>query len=313
MTTLQWNTNGFYAHLPELQKIICDQSPDFICLQETRFRPNDSGTINGYTTYRLDRNYDGHASGGVAILCKNEHCTEELQLQTELECIAIRTLTPKPTTICSIYVPPNTLPNPVHIESLISQLPKPFIIAGDFNAHNLSWGSSYTNKRGKIMEESTSNLILLNNGSATHFCTRTGGFSIIDLSFCNPTLAVDLTWETLPDLCGSDHFPILIKSTQSCGHVETPDEQKKWNYAKANWELFEESLANNNAEGLIDEDIDIYTRQITTQIIKAAELAIGYKTPLKNKKAVPWWNHECEIAVRNKRYAFNRFKKKQLN
>lgn len=34
-TLIQWNCNGFYTRLPELQMIISEYKPAYICLQET--------------------------------------------------------------------------------------------------------------------------------------------------------------------------------------------------------------------------------------------------------------------------------------
>ena len=45
---------------------------------------------------------------------------------------------------------------------------------------------------------------------------------------------LDFDWSVCDDLHGSDHFPILIKETES-----SDDEQHcRWNLKTANWETF---------------------------------------------------------------------------
>ena len=39
--------------------------------------------------------------------------------------------------------------------------------------------------------------------------------SQIDLSVCDPSLVLDFEWRVHDDLCGSDHYPIILSSTSS--------------------------------------------------------------------------------------------------
>jgi len=56
------------------------------------------------------------------------------------------------------------------------------------------------------------NLSLLNDGSYTYMHSATGSSSAIDLSIASPSLYLDLSWEVVTDLHGSDHFHICIHS-----------------------------------------------------------------------------------------------------
>ena len=56
-------------------------------------------------------------------------------------------------------------------------------------------------------------MCLLNNGTLMS-PPSSGNHSVIDLTICNPTVYMDFTWKVYNDTCGSDHFPILIKSTE---------------------------------------------------------------------------------------------------
>ncbi|GLV40930.1 hypothetical protein CBL_08504 [Carabus blaptoides fortunei] len=113
--------------------------------------------------------------------------------------------------------------------TLISnQLPPPFILAGDFNAHNTLWGTTKDDRRGKQIENIIdNNATLLNDGSPTHLCTGSGNFSCIDITLCHPRLTPNITWETIPYLHGSDHFPIKLSLASpnigTAQHQHPPD------------------------------------------------------------------------------------------
>ena len=54
------------------------------------------------------------------------------------------------------------------------QLPSPFLILGDFNAHSPVWGSPNTNTRGQIIEDFiTSNGENTYGGENTYFMVKT--------------------------------------------------------------------------------------------------------------------------------------------
>ena len=68
---------------------------------------------------------------------------------------------------------------------MIDQLGDCFILGGDFNAHSPAWAYPDYNSLGEIVEEIMieNNLLLLNNGEATHLNKATGNWSAIDLTF----------------------------------------------------------------------------------------------------------------------------------
>ena len=77
---------------------------------------------------------DGH-DRGVAILTHKEYHTQQLDLSTELQAVALKLWINKWYTICSLYLP-HTAISPEDLSSLISELPTPFILLGDFNARS---------------------------------------------------------------------------------------------------------------------------------------------------------------------------------
>ena len=84
---------------------------------------------------------------------------------------------------------------------------------GDFNAHNPLWGSDKLTDKGKKLEDfvNQNDLCILNYGSSTYLHPGNGSYSSIDISLIDASLTCDLTWNVHDDLCGSDHFSIIIE------------------------------------------------------------------------------------------------------
>ena len=78
------------------------------------------------------------AAGGTSIFIRNDLLHRKLELNTDLQAVAVRVSSHKPVTICSLYV--NDSININQLTELCKQLPTPFLLVGDFNAHNPLWG-----------------------------------------------------------------------------------------------------------------------------------------------------------------------------
>ena len=164
------------------------------------------------------------------------HFTEphrKIDVNTNLQPIAIKASLNKSITICSIYIPPNKRISQNDLENLLLQLPQPYIIhvCGDFNGHSELWGCSDTNDRGEISEDfiTENNLCLFNSNQHTYLHPGSGSFTAIDLSLCHPSLYL-----VCEDSHGSDHFPIIMYETEETNSDKIP----KWNFKNANWEKF---------------------------------------------------------------------------
>ena len=74
------------------------------------------------------------------------------------------------------------------------QLPKPFVIVGDFNSHNYLWGGNRNDAKGKVMERfmTKSNNCLFNGDTPTYLHPATCSLTSIDLTMCSPSLFMDL-------------------------------------------------------------------------------------------------------------------------
>ena len=93
---------------------------------------------------------------------------------------------------------------------------------GDFNSHNIIWGSKTTNKRGQILEKiinrhkgivRSPDLSIYNQNSQTHLNPSPGLFSAIELTLSDPSIFTDYNWSVYKDPCGSDHYPMIIENS----------------------------------------------------------------------------------------------------
>lgn len=313
MALLQWNCNGFYSHLAELQHLITICQPYYVCLQETRLHRKQKGNLNGYQKYRKDRDNANIASGGVAIYVAEKLEAQEIIITTDLEAVAVTTHTPDvgKMTICCLYLPPRINITLTQLQHLINQLPEPYIVVGDFNSHNILWGSNHTEHRGKIVENIIKdNLVLLNDGSSTYLCPKTGTFSSIDLSICDAKLAANVSWTTLSYTQGTGHFPIKISFPEPINELGQTD-TVRWKIKEANWANFAE-LAEVESLNITEEaDISTTVDKFVQHIKNAADEAIGRKVFLKKKKINSWWNKDCEKTIKVQKKALKAYKKVQ--
>ena len=79
------------------------------------------------------------ASCGSSILVKSSLPQREIKLKSNLQPKAVSVTHDKEITFCSVYIPPFFELRSEDLNSLLKQLPSPFMILGDFNGHNLLW------------------------------------------------------------------------------------------------------------------------------------------------------------------------------
>ena len=293
MSVLQWNIHSYIHNLTFLTHLITNISPDVICLQETKL-PSDGYEINGYKPYHKIYKEDKIASGGTSIFVKKNLLQTPIKIISTLQVKAVKvTINKKPITICSIYIPPKQQFNVHQLIEIENQLPTPYIITGDFNAHSPLWGQQDLNAKGKIIEDfiNQTNICLLNDQSSTYVSPSTFNTSSVDLTFCHPSIFTNLKWSTLDDLHHSDHYPITINYNLP-QNSEIPEYYK---FKKANWSSFSSECKeklNTNIEKTFD---NFY--QTLDQIIKKNVPKLRPK-PRKNKC---WFNSECNKATREKK------------
>ena len=149
---IQWNMRSWRSNFCDLKKIIQDTNPISICLQETLMTDTHVHPPSRYNIIHSSRNRPDDHYRGVAILTHVDYHTHELHLSTSLQAVAVKIWINKWYTICSLYLPHTTI-SPESLRDLISELPTPFIILGDFNARSETWGDTTSNARGRMLED----------------------------------------------------------------------------------------------------------------------------------------------------------------
>lgn len=86
---IQWNLNGFFKKQEELKLIIQNHDPQIICLQETNFKNNFTAHLKNYEGFSKNRRTPDRASGGVTIYTKSNIPTKVININSNLETIAV--------------------------------------------------------------------------------------------------------------------------------------------------------------------------------------------------------------------------------
>ena len=306
---IQWNINSFIKKRPDLQLIIQKYSPMCISLQETNLKNNFIPNIKNYNIFYTNRQNCIRASGGVASLIHIDYPCEQIPIHSNLEVIAVQITLESKISICNIYIPNQTSFNTFDIDNIIKQLPKPFILLGDFNSHSEYWGSDITDARGKSIEKILDNdsISLLNNGEPTRLNPSNGHFSNIDLSLSSVSLAQRISWSILHEIYDSDHLPILM--TLLSTKTLPPPSSYRWKLKNPDWSFFNtlvDSFMQENPQSdnsTIEDDIFF----ISESIIRAAEIAIGKTSNSIKRNPVPWWNDQIRESIKQKNKALKTF------
>jgi hypothetical protein len=208
---MQWNSRSIKANLNSLSHYV-ETHPhiSILAISETHLSPTDSFTFRDFVSYRADRfNQKG---GGVGLFVHPKLPAEQIHFHTQLEAVAIRTnFRGKKTTIISLYLPPNENRNK-ELEDLLSQVPHPAIICGDFNAHIQNFGSTYSNTRGRFLQQlvNRKNFTIMNTDQPTLLQRPDNNPTAPDFTLVSDQMIDQFSWEVSDLTLGSDHYPIHI-------------------------------------------------------------------------------------------------------
>ena len=300
---IQWNCRGVKPRFEELLLLLSLLRPSVFCLQETFLKPNDTFTFKGFNVYNHIHSDCLRASGGNSLLVHSSLPQRQIKLKTELQAVAVSITLDKEITFCSIYIPPSYSLRSEQLTSLLQQLPSPYMLVGDFNGHNVLWGSNDNDPRGELIEDfiTENDICLMNDKSNAYLDSGKGTFSSLDLSLCHPSLYLDYEWSVCEDQHGSDHFPILIESVQTHGEDHNP----KWKLHKANWDLFNNLCNESLTDTSLSDSSDPIT-DFTSSLIAISEKCIP-KTSTNPKKSNPWYNDDCKEAIKQRKDTLSKF------
>ncbi|GFT92386.1 probable RNA-directed DNA polymerase from transposon X-element [Trichonephila clavipes] len=303
---ISWNCRGLRTRLADLKSIISTNQPACVALQETFLKSTMTMQVRGYNCVRRDVDGDTSPTGGVCLFTSNLFPSNVVTLHTSLQAVAVRIHVHSLVTVCCIYLPPNDVVPQVDLNHLVSQLPAPFILLGDFNGHSPLWGHDVTNFRGRQIEQLISDhcLCLLNNDEKTYFHAPTRTFHSLDLAICSPTLLPMLNFEVANDLHNSDHFPLLVSHVNGAGTRFRPPTY----FHRADWDKFTR-LAIITGTMVQNGAVDEAVFNVTEAIRNAADAAIPKTSNSPRKLCKPWWNASCQHAKKEQRRAWGIFRR----
>ena len=160
INTIKYTQN---ISFPEARKIVRSQN-QFQTKSYSQVTKSNREAKHNHSCYKLYNHIHqagDKASGGSSIILNNSIPQSQIQLNTNLQAVAVKATVHKTIYVCSLYLPPSDRINVADLEHLIQQLPKPFIIMGDFNSHSNIWGCSDTDQKGRIIDVSNRNNLLI--------------------------------------------------------------------------------------------------------------------------------------------------------
>ena len=108
-------------------------------MQECQLQKDKIINLTGFSGLTKSSPGD-NATGGVTLYVNKSVLSSEIKLDTDLQAVEVRVSAKKTLTVCNIYLPPSLDINLSDLEHLIQQLPAPFDLIGDLNAHSPLWG-----------------------------------------------------------------------------------------------------------------------------------------------------------------------------
>lgn len=306
---IQWNCRSAISNKNDLIYLINNHNPYLVCLSETWLKPSFSFKFRGYNTVRQDR-FDGY--GGVAILIKKNIPFIAVPISVPVNNDNFSIVAVSVNNICyiSVYIPHPSSLILNKINTILSTMPKPLVVLGDFNCHHESWGSFRTNSYGEQLLEilDSNNLCILNSGVPTRRTRPSEGNSVVDLFVCSPHLAPTFSCSVLPSTFGSDHFPIIISSFTS-NHTVTTNNNHSYKRYKLKyvtdemWQKFSEKIDENLSNIPLTHDTNVQSEILTETIINTANLMFPSISRSRYTPCPPWWDSECREALKNRKRA----------
>lgn len=304
-TTLavQWNMNGYFHNLPDLEMIVDRLRPIALAIQEVHrvTVAQMNATLKQQYKWYVKSGNNVYQSTAVGISA--DIPAEELDIDTDLPIIGARISWPFPVSIISVYLPNGRIPDLKNcLRGILERIPGPIILLGDVNGHHMAWGSRHNDIRGAVIAELACqyDLTILNDGSPTF--SRGVTESSIDISLASAQITNRLLWAVEPDLHSSDHFPISL-TLEGTAAPET-SRRPKWLFERADWSAFQNGID----ERLIATPPESF-EDFTELLYTTAAQTIPRTSSNPGRRALRWWNEEIRKAVKLRRKTLRKFRK----
>lgn len=255
----------------DLLILIKKTNPDIVLISETKLNPKHKFYIENYTLIRNDRD-NNRGCGGTAIAIKNKIKSGNTRAE---------------------------FTNDLHLLFNNLQLYKPenkYILMADLNAKYPLWGDSSSNLRGTYLKKWLDD---------NYFIFRTKligpfepsfprGQSFLDICLIDQSIATKhlKNNKMITHPYDSDHMAVEITLDLSCQNeyeIFEQEEEKMYNFNKANWEKFREILQSDHITipdiiNLNNNEIEQYSDQLNEKIKEAIEQSVPTNKNLNSNK-----------------------------
>lgn len=221
--------------------IILRYDPKIITLQEAHISPQllTSYPLNQFKWHDKKSNISHH---NIFTGIHNSFQSKLLSINSHLPILGVQITKPINLNIINMYLSRNNINNSdldTLFQEITNSVTQPLLTIGDWNAQHTNWGCKSSNSRGSKLEK----IFEFNNLHTIHhkFPTpSTGSESSIDQCAISSSHYQHYKLSSLPDLHGSDHFPLLIKTSSI---PQTPPLRPRWKVEEANWKEYKSFLA----------------------------------------------------------------------
>lgn len=172
----------------------------------------------------------------------------------------------------------------------------PIVIAGDFNAWAVEWGSKHTNARGRVLLEALArlNVNTANQGTKQTY-RKNGRGSIIDVTFVSSALATKIIWRVSEAFTYSDHQAVVFQINDRRRKDRAKVTGPKWNDKRLDSDTFDLIL---NDHQLISGTANEQALQLTAIITSACDAAMARRKAGRQGSPCYWWNDEIAVLRR---------------
>ena len=310
---LYTNARSIIAKIDEVRALLVDQNPDIFAVTETWTHSNVHNSylnVPGYDiAVRKDRadTTDGRG-GGLLIYTKKELVFYEIETPTDIVQAASIKVQLKDINldVHLLYRSPNSSSeNNDKINQFINTVGEFSILIGDLNYPSINWNSMTSNLAAKKFLDTVLDKFLIQH---VDFCTHNNG-NILDLVLSNIPNLIQSVKDT-GKLGNSDH--ILIETVVESPLLIHNKDLQTWDYKKANFEALRNDLHSMPWNDLLKGDIEEDWATFKSLFSNLCDSHVPKKL-IKELTKPPWLKPDTLRLIRQKRAAWTRYRRTQLN
>lgn len=241
-----WNANGITNHVQELTVFLKLNKIDILLISQSHSTERTAIKIPYYTVY-FANHPDQTAHAGSAIVRKTHlrHHILQSYITNKIQSTAVQLETfAWPLNIAALYSPPRHAISCEEYQDFFTHLGPKFLVAGDWNAKHVTWGSRLINPKGRSLLKAIrkNDLNYLSTGEPTYWPSDLHKLpDLLDFAVNKGISDINTSIESNLDL-SSDHSPVIITISTSI-IWKTPQLRLCTN--DTDWEKFQAHINNN--------------------------------------------------------------------